>query len=304
MTRPQPNAPGSDLVKQAGSISQFIEGYADDFAAVVPPHIPVQAFVGLAAAQVRRDSFLRDAVQANPGSLIVALRHCAALGHLPMRGIAALVAYRSKNAPGGWEVNLIEEVGGVIERMFRAGGVQSVDCEVVRQNDDFKLRRGQLPLHEYDEFADGFPERGPLMGVYAWATMLSGATSKVVWMNRHEIARHRAMSASANSSKGPPGGTFWGPPWPAEGPNTPAMWRKTALHGLELYVPTSAAYRWELAKSTAAGMAPVRGVPSAPIRSVGTGGVDDIQEAEVVTEPGFPSDGGWDEPVDVNRDKE
>lgn len=279
--------PGTDIVRKAGGLTQFIESYADDFGAVVPKHVEIATFMGLAGAMVRSDNYLRQAAQANPGSLIIALRQCAADGHVPRKGTATLVGYRDRSAPGGWTVTYIEEVAGTIERIFRAGAVTAIHDEVVRERDHFVPVRGGLPVHEFD-WSASIEERGPLVGVYAWATLFTGGISRVVVLNRHDIARYRAMSASAKSSK-TPGGNFWGPPWPDEGPNTPAMWRKTALHRLERYVPASAAYRWEVAQSEAAAMAPERfggAVPDAPLRGatppdVFEGG-EDIQDAEIL----------------------
>lgn len=275
-------------IRKAGGLTPFIASYAEDFAAVVPKHVEISTFLGLASAMVRSDQYLRRAAQANPGSLIMALRQCAADGHVPRRGIATLVGYNDRNAPGGMSVSYIEEVNGTIERIYRAGAVTAVHDELVRQNDVFKPQRGGLPVHEFDWQASP-QERGPLVGVYAWATLFTGGISRVVLLNRHDVARYRAMSASVkNAKEWNPGGNFWGPEWPNEGPNTAAMWRKTALHRLERYVPASAAYRWEVAQAEAAALAPERftGVPDAPLRGavpadVHEGG-QDIQDAEIL----------------------
>jgi|SRR5688572_4157256 recombination protein RecT len=278
--------PGTDVVRKAGGLTQFIETYADDFAAVVPKHVEISTFMGLASAMVRSDQYLRQAAQSNPGSLIIALRQCAADGHVPRKGIASLVGYRDRAAPGGFSVSYIEEVNGTIERIYRAGAVTAVHDEIVRQNDVFRPVRGALPVHEFDWSASA-EDRGPLVGVYAWATLFTGGISRVVVLNRHDVARYRSMSASAKSTR-TPGGNFWGPEWPNEGPNTAAMWRKTALHRLERYVPASAAYRWEVAQAEAAALAPNRftGMPDEPLRGsvpadVHEGG-EDIQDAEIL----------------------
>lgn len=247
-----------------GRMKAFLGRYADDITAVAPRHVPPQAFLGLAAAYVRRSPDLRNAAAVNPGSLVLALRECAALGHLPMPKTYALVAFRSKNAPGGWQIQGIESYHGVVDRMFRAGGVRAVHCEVVREHDPvarFQRGRMALPLHEYDEFATP-AERGALKAVYAWAELQSGALSAVAWLNRYAVARRRA-SSHANADR------FWGRGFDVatevrellpegEGPNTEAMWRKSALLELETWVPTSAEYRWEVAQSTAARDLPTR----------------------------------------------
>jgi recombination protein RecT len=247
-----------------GRMAAFLGRYADDITSVAPKHVPPEAFLGLAAAYVRRSPDLRQAAAVNPGSLVLALRECAALGHLPQPKTFALVAFKAKDAPGGRQIQGIETYHGVVDRMFRAGGVRAVHCEVVRETDPvarFQRGRMSLPLHEYDEFATP-AERGALKAVYAWAELQSGALSAVAWLNRYAVARRRA-SSHANADR------FWGRGFnvatevrellpEGEGPNTEAMWRKSALLELESWVPTSAAYRWEVAQSTAAQALPTK----------------------------------------------
>lgn len=273
---------GQELVRKAGGITQLVEQYEGDFGAIVPSHVPVGAFVGLAISQVRSDKWLREAATKNPGELIVALRQIAQWGHLPVRGTASLVPYYSKRNKR-WTITAIEEVDGVRDRIFRAGAVVSVHHELVRQNDSFKRVRGSLPEHDYDPFASK-EERGPLMAVYAWAVMQRGDLSHVTFMNRHEVARHRAMSASVKGARedGPAGGNFWGPEWPNEGPNTEAMWIKTAYHDLERYVPSSSAYREQYAMRAAGAAAPVPGIPDAPAPRVRHDTDPDIVDAEIL----------------------
>jgi recombination protein RecT len=263
---------GSAVAKREGTLTQFIETYQGDFSRVMPKHVSVEAFVGLAGAYVRRDDKLRVAANANPASLILALRECAALGHTPVPKIFALVPFkqRGKNgAPDTWAITGIETYHGVIERMYRAGGVQSVKCELVREGDEFEWdpMNQRVVRHRYDPFADDVA-RGQLMGVYAWAVLFTGGMSQVVWMNRAEVMKHRAVSRS--------GDAFWGGPW------EPAMWRKTALHGLETYVPTSAEYRWQVALSGNAAGSGFAGIPDVPVLEYGPSPDDGIQDAVVV----------------------
>lgn len=265
--------------KQLQHANQLIRGYERKFAAVVPRHIRVDAFIELAVAYVKRNPDLLANAMANPGSLVLALRECAALGHMPMRGTFALVPFNDSRAPGGKSIVGIEEWRGVVERMYRAGGVTSVHVEVGREKDavlSFNRVRDRLPRHEYDEHASP-AERGPLKAVYAWARLIGGGASDVAWLNRHDVERYRAMSKTAAKDGG---GNFWGPPWPSEGPNTVAMWKKTALHRLEGMVPTSAEYRWQVAAAEA-GAHEWPGVPNASVSPVNG---DLIQDAELVDE--------------------
>lgn len=279
-----------------------LRSYETNLAAIMPKHVQPDTFIGLAMAYVRRDQFLSRAAAANPLSLVTALREIAAWGHVPMKGTAALVAFQSKkDGDNGWAITAIEEVGGVVQRIYRAGGVVALHCDVVRFGEGakkpdkarFQRTTMSLPYHEYDEYASE-QERGPLQAVYAYATLMSGHPSSVVWMPRSTVLKHRAASKSAQKGNG---GNFWGPPWPEEGPWTEDMWKKTALHKLATLVPSSAEYRWQLASAEAAA-ASATGLPDAPVTAEASFGADYIETSW--TEPqsgsGAAGDGTGDEP--------
>lgn len=279
--------------RQQDVVSDLVERYEGDFATIMPKHVAPETFVGLAIAYVRADKYLPTAVRANPGSLVRALREVAAWGHLPMKGTAALVAYKSKKpADNGWNITAIEEVGGVLQRIYRAGGVTAVHADVVREKDTARFQRTSmaLPYHEYDEFADP-AERGPLKAVYAYATLLSGQPSTVVWMPRATVMKHRAASKS--------GDAFWGPAWPDEGPWTEDMWKKTAIHKLSTLVPSSAEYRWQMAASEAAAVASAQKAQEPPHTPGGTWDLEGY--AEEAQEPAQGADGACPDCAEAGR---
>lgn len=255
------NAPPSEAASKAIELAregpkQLLTQYQREFASIAPRHIDGPAFVALAAAYVRRDEYLMRAMVEDTASLILALRECAALGHVPRKGEFALTAFYNKKV-GGYSVVGIEEWRGVVQRMFRSGGVRAVHVATGREADPvlrFQRGRDLLPVHEYDEFASR-EDRGPLKAVWAWADLLHGGVSDVAFLNRHDVGRLRAMSKTATYVKEgqaeATGGNFWGPAWPGEGPNTEPMWKKTALHQLEGLVPTSSGYLWEVAAAGA-----------------------------------------------------
>lgn len=276
----------AEQVQAAGGVAKFIASYTGNLSRVAPKHIDADAFIGLAAAYVARSPQLMEAAQVNPAALVMALRECAALGHTVGKDTYVLTPFRNTkwrdNGRPQWDIVGVEVYKGVLERMFRAGGVQSVHVQVIRESDRFTPGRpGTVPYHDFPWDAS-VDQRGPLVGVYAWAVMLSGAPSHCILMNRHDVQKHRAASRS--------GDAFWGPAWPAEGPWTPDMWQKTALHKLEPYVPTSAAYRWEIAAANANGSG-WKGVPDAPVVPSAGDGAQDIQDAEILDERGSQGTG-------------
>jgi recombination protein RecT len=183
--------------------------------------------VRLAQGLLRRDENLAKVASRNPGSFLAALLECARLGHEPGTEHYALVAF-------GNEVTGIEQYQGEIERMYRAGAVDAVICEVVRKNDYFMWRPGTAPEHDADWFATA-EARGELVGVYAYAVLKGGGISKAVVMGAEEINRHRQVARTD---------AMW-VKWPE------AMWRKTAIHELEKWVPTSAEYQRERLRALA-----------------------------------------------------
>jgi recombination protein RecT len=286
---PQGVTPADQAVERArpvrNALDNLLDHYATDLTTVMPRHMNGPAFLGMAAAYVRRDPYLSRAAAANPLSLVVALREMAALGHMPMKGTAALVAYSSDRQKhpehNGFQIQMIEEVGGAIQRILRAGGATAVHADVVRQKDTarFNRTRDRLPVHEYDEYADPV-DRGPLMAVYAYATMLHGGDSAVVWMPKAVVMKHRKVSRS--------GDQFWGPAWPDEGPWTEDMWKKTAIHKLSTLIPSSAEYRWELAatEAAAAAQASAGRFPNVPVTPDAGAGYIDAESWPATAVPG------------------
>lgn len=205
--------------EQDGGPGRMVEQYRRVFDELLPSHLPVATFVRLSQGLLRRDARLRQAAVRNPESFLAALADCARLGHEPGTDQYALVAF-------GNEVTGIEQYQGEIERMFRAGAVRSVKCEVVRKNDTFQWRptKMDLPEHDYDPLA-GDEDRGELAGVYAYALMSDGGVSQVIVMGKDEVMRHRAAAKTKE---------IW------DGPFELSMWKKTAVHELEKWVPTSA----------------------------------------------------------------
>lgn len=209
-----------------------IAKYQDDYAKVLPQHIDASHWVRLAQGLLRRNEQLAMAAVNSPGSFMAALLDCARLGHEPGTDQYALVPFRDKDR--GLEVVGIEQYQGEIERMYRAGAVEAVVAEIVYQHDVFTWNPGERPQHDADWFADE-KERGRMVGVYAYATLKGGAISNVVVMGESEIAKHREVAKTD---------AIWRK-WPK------SMWRKTAVHELEKWVPTSAEFQREKLRALA-----------------------------------------------------
>lgn len=206
--------------------SSVIEQYKPELALVAASHVKVDTFARLAVGALRQNPKLAAAAQSNPGSLMSALMTAARLGLEPGTEQYYLRPIKRK---GVLEVQGIVGYQGIVELIYNAGASSSVVVEVVRANDEFNYVPGlhERPVHKVNWFGD----RGDLVGVYAYAVMAGGATSKVVVLSRTHINRAKAKSDGADSEYSP---------WRTD---EEAMWLKTAARRLGKWVPTSAEKR-------------------------------------------------------------
>jgi len=227
----------------------LIERYSNDFARVLPSHVKPETWVRIAQSALRQNARLAEAARNDPGSFLAALLDAARLGLEPGTEQYYLVPFKDRQR--GYVVQGIAGYQGEIELMYRSGAVRSVVVELVKQRDVFIWRPGAYddhrpprwegpqtkPYHEVDWFGD----RGDTIGVYAYAELATGGTSKVVVLNRRDI--EQARNASASYKLKPEAS-----PWTT---HYDAMVAKTAAHRLRKWVPTSAEYRAEILRATA-----------------------------------------------------
>lgn len=279
--------------------AELIEGYRADLALVMPSHVKPEIFVRLAVNVLRRDDKLARAAQNNPLALMGALMEAARLGLEPGTEQYYLTPRWNGKAK-------CEEIAGIvgyqgeIELIYRAGAVSSVIVEVVRENDLFMWAPGRYdtqqpprwtgPMERPFHQADWFGERGELKGVYSYAVMKDGATSKVVVLNRAAVMAAKSLSSGADTAYSP---------WKN---HEEAMWLKTGAHRLKKWVPTSAEYIREQLRAVAEVAAEHRPPAAATAPPVARATQqqrpapaaqevypDDVVEGEIVDEPQGPS---------------
>lgn len=255
----------------------IIEQYREDIAQVLPSHVNVGTYVRLAVGAVRRDPKLVEAARNDPGALMAAVLEAARKGLEPGTEQYYLTPRREK---GTLKIKGIEGYQGIIERIYRAGAAQSVIVEVVREGDRFEYTPGQhdRPVHHIDWFGG---DRGALIGVYAYALMAGGATSKVVMLNKAQVMEAKAKSDGASSQYSP---------WQT---NEEAMWLKTAARRLSKWVPTSNEYLVHRARA-AAGVASVEAGATPPLHvavDTTTGELHDEDPANDEYIDAFPVEG-------------
>ncbi len=238
----------------------MIEKHRTSFAAVLPDHIKPEAWMRVTQALLRRDDKLAKAANANPLSLMRALLDCARQGLEPGDTYHLV--------PFGNEIVGIVDFRGDLDLMYRAGAVKAVKVEVVYDHDEFTWHPDVMsrPRHR----PNWFTERGEMIGVYAYAEMNNGTISQVVVMNKAEVEKVRAVSKTASRSDSP-----WRL-WPDR------MWRKTAIHQLKRWVPTSAEFREQMLRGELAVADVVERIaPGVPLAS-DVPDDDEVAEAEIV----------------------
>lgn len=195
---------------------------------LLPSHVDAGSFVSLAKAHLRKDAKLMQAATADPSGYMMALTECARLGLVP--GDTFHIVPFKNSRKGGYDFTGITDYTGEIELIYRAGAVSSVKAEIVYSGDTFQFTPDMDRPHHAP---DWFGQRGDMIGVYAYAVMKDGSTSRVVVMSRDEVMRVKAVSKTASFSDSP--WKLW----------EDRMWLKTAIHQLTKWVPTSAEYRRE-----------------------------------------------------------
>lgn len=232
------NTVSAAVAVRDNSPGSMVEQYREEYAALVPSHVNADQWIRLAVGAIRGNRDLEQAAQNDVGVFLRELKTAARLGLEPGTEQFYLTPRKSKAHRGQKIIKGIVGYQGIVELIYRAGAVSSVVVETVRANDKFRyvIGRDERPVHDVDWFGG---ERGDLVGVYAYAVMKDGATSKVVILNRQQVMDAKAKSDGRNSDFSP---------WNT---NEEAMWLKTAARRLAKWVPTSAEYMREQLRAQA-----------------------------------------------------
>jgi recombination protein RecT len=242
------------VAKRDNAPTALIEQYSTSFASVLPSHVKPETWVRLAQGALKKGKRinapnpkapdhvnhtrfeLEVAAANNPGVFLASLLDAARLGLTPGSEEYYLTP---RKVAGRLEILGIVGYQGYVELMYRAGAVGSVVVQVVRENDTYRYDRGidECPVHQFPPFARE-ATRGPLLGTYAYARMKDGALSQVVELNIDDIERIKKANPASGGEYSP-----W-VKWEA------SMWMKSAARQLRKWVPTSAEYRRELARTT------------------------------------------------------
>jgi len=201
---------------QPPSMAMVIAQQAPEIQKALPTHLQgnVDAFIRAAVTAVKLDANLQKCdIKTVLGGLMVAsqlgLQVGGPLGHcylLPYKGKATFVL--------GYK--------GAIDLAWRSGKLLSIEARTVYEADEFEYAYGLDPKLHHVPSLDAEP--GPASCYYGVAHFKGGGSYFVV-VGKAEINRHRASSASANSSHSP---------WKT---HYDEMARKTVINIMKPYLP-------------------------------------------------------------------
>ena len=136
---------------------------------------------------------LRQALETRTGqnSVYHAMLRAASTGLSlnPLEGKACLVPYYRKEGKN-WitVVNYQIMKNGLIHLALRSGQIDHISADVVRENDEFKIRK--TAAGDEFEFSPALTGRGKAVGCYASVKFKNGE-SKICYMSWEEIDEHR-----------------------------------------------------------------------------------------------------------------
>ena len=192
----------------------------------IPKNLTVERLLRVSMTAIRNNPKLLDCSQQ---SLLACIMGCATLGlePEPFLGQAYMVPYFNKKK-NCLEAQLIPGYRGYITLARRSGEVQSVQAQVVYENDFFNLQYG---LRETLDHTPAEGDRGEVKGAYVIFRYKDGSYS-FDYMPKSDIDKIKGRSKSANSG-----------PWVTD---YPEMAKKTVIRRHVKLAPLSV----ELAKAT------------------------------------------------------
>lgn len=200
----------------ASEIERAIAAQWKQISTVVPDHVTPERLSRIAVSAIRRTPKLGSCSTA---SLLEAVTQAAILGIEPNDGTG-----RAYLIPYGREAQLQLGYRGVVDLAYRSGQIALIDCQVVREGDDFEVGLGTEPSVHHIPCLDG---GGAMRGVYAVVRVKGTDYPVVEVMGLGEIERIKRMSRGASKGDSP-----W-QQWPEE------MARKSVLRRATKRCPSS-----------------------------------------------------------------
>jgi|GEM_PF-3833396 len=195
-------------------VAQYVTAKRDQLAMLLAGGVDPERFITVALASVQGSPKL---LECSPLSIFTAIREAATYGlELGPLGDASLTPY-------GGEATLSVEYRGYRKLAMRDGTVRVIAADVVFTNDSFRIISGsEQPaiIHE-----PAFPERGAVVGAYAWARLENGELVHVEMTEEQLYQRRNSSRSWQTALKYGRADSIWHL-WPIE------MMRKTVIKRL------------------------------------------------------------------------
>jgi len=186
------------------TIIEVIEQVQERFVSVAPQHMKFDAEKGYAIQLMDNNSYLKQAAQANPRSLLQAMSNVAAIGLSlnPAEKLAYLIV-RNIKVGDKWDTRVFLDISyvGFVRLATDSGSIKWVQAACAYAADTFVDNGpGEKPTHSYNAFAK---DRGEFVGVYCVAKTIDGDYLTTV-MPADEVYAIRERSESwKKGQKGP-----------------------------------------------------------------------------------------------------
>jgi recombination protein RecT len=188
-----------------------------EFAAALPPQIPVEKFIRTTLTAVQMNP---DLLQADRRSLLGACMKAAQDGLLLDGREAAPVIFNTKD---GKKVQYMPMVGGILKKIRNSGELASISAQVAYDKDHFEYELGDNENIVHKPFLGD--DRGKPIAVYAVAKTKDGAIYREVM----SVADVEKVRASSKAGKFGPWVEWWD-----------EMAKKTVIRRMAKRLPSSA----------------------------------------------------------------
>ena len=167
-----------------------LETMGQQFAAVLPKHIPAERFGRVVLTAIQTNP---DLLMAERRSLWNACMRAAQDGLMPDGRLGALVVYRDKKR--GPIAQWMPMIAGIRQKVRNSGEVVTWDVHEVYENDVFDFELGDEPRIVHRPVRG---TRGKIIAVYSIATLKGGEKSReVMWIDQIEEIRKASKSGDS-----------------------------------------------------------------------------------------------------------
>ena len=180
----------STAIAPMDAVRKTLTQMQPEFAAALPPQIPVEKFIRTTLTAVQMNPEL---LQADRRSLLGAAMKAAQDGLLLDGREAAPVIFRTKEGP---KVQYMPMVGGILKKIRNSGELASISAQVVYDKDHFEYELGDDERIVHKPFLG--EDRGRAIACYAIAKTKDGAIYREV-MSVADVEKVRASSKAGNT---------------------------------------------------------------------------------------------------------